>query len=232
MVGFPVSYETLKHYVLKNSDYIDAIDARDAGDAMDNMDEDEIKACGNDIMAEYLQNMGLISTKNFYEVGVYRMPCCYIDISPHKYIFGMIIRMQSPWTDYELFDLMSLPVANEETVWDKFMNMSDSNIEWAIKLYNSNPNIPPMKGTYGKYNKIGAFALEYIKKVLIKKKMTASEFMKYKQVVPCQLYDMYFARISFATVKYLTEVYNELPVKDEKYTITNIAMSDDCYTCT
>ena len=220
IVGFPISFDLLKEYAkLSNHPIPDQYD-------VDDMAEIEYNAPID--MFNYLARKRLITSK----FNIYKMPCCYYDIAPHKYIFGMIIREQSPWVDYELFDLFSLSTVNEDTVWDKFMNMTESNIKFAKEIYESNPNIPPPKDQWSRYTKIGAFALEYIKKVIIKEKMSAEEFMQYKKVKKDQLYDMYFDRIHSKTVDYITGIYNNIPIKDENIQITCIAKSDDCYTCT
>lgn len=219
IVGFPISFDLLKEYA-KLSNY-----------PIPDQDEDDMVEFEHNApidMFNYLVRKRLITAK----FNIYKMPCCYYDIAPHKYIFGMIIHKQSPWVDYELFDLFSLSTVNEDTVWGKFMNITESNIRFAKDIYESNPNIPPPKDQWGRYTKIGAFALEYIKKVIIKEKMTAEEFMEYKKVKKDQLYDMYFDRITSETVKYITSMYNIFPLKDENVEITSIVKSDDCYTCT
>lgn len=165
---------------------------------------------------------------------LYKMPCCYFEDAPHPFIFGMAILTNTPWTDYELFDLFSLEVITPETIWDKVINLPKRSIKFAKKVYNSNPNIPSKKGEWNHFYKVGAFALEFIKKVIIKKKFTAEEFMEYKNVDKYQLYKIYFDDITTGTIKHIKASYKKLPellqTKDAK--ITNIVMSDDCYTCT
>lgn len=127
---------------------------------------------------------------------------------------------------------MSLKNITPTAVWDRFMNMSKRSIEFAESVYNSNPNVPAAKGKWKRFFRVGAFALEFIKKVVIKKKMTPEEFMKYKSVSPYQLYKIYFNKISEETIALVDDEFSILEFKDDDSKLVNIVMSDDCYTCT
>ena len=218
LVGTPISDETMKRLLAE------AIKEgiKVTNDFME--DEMVVDHEGPDVINDYLEYID-------EKLKLYRMPCCYADESPYKYFLGYIVGTHSPWTDYELFELMSLKVVNRDTVWKQFMHLNERQIEFAVDIYNSNPNIPAPENEFKRTHTIGAFALEYIKKVVIKKKMTGEEFMKYKQVSKYQLYIMYFNMIHPKTIEEAEDMYKSLELDDDQET-TCIVMSDDCYSCT
>ena len=187
----------------------------------------------SNIINDYLYDQDFIYDKELFKdfnIKLYKQPCCLFDNTKVKYILGKIININDNWSDYSILNLFYLDNINEDVLLESFKNITDGNKEYALEIlkggfYPWDPTTPKT------FPKISNFMLEYTQLVLRDKQLTPDEFLKSKDMTKSDLYNMYFNRIYSSSILELTNLYNQLPI-DQELKISNIALSDDCESCT